>query len=410
MKYGKYLLSLCACIFAVGTMACTSVIVSGKRTASGRPVMMKNRDTGCLENDVRRFVGDKYNFIGLCNSPSEGGEVWTGVNDAGFAVMNTASYNFKDDTISLSRMDMEGVIMYEALGVCRTVDDFERFLEQHAKPLLVEANFGVIDAEGGAAYFEVNNFRWVRYNVDDEPGQYKVVTNFCFAGREEDREGWERYLTASAVMDELDKANAGKPLPVDHCWLMEHFSRSYRHELMGLAEDFCTPSGVAVDQDFIPRNSTSASIIVEGVKAGESPLHTVMWTLIGYPACAVTVPLLVGTDDCLPEGVRPDGTSCAYAQKAAEIKQRHIFNRTISNGKRYFNIGMVQRGMDGYPSLKACAAKVEQTINGAFGPLFDRWCNGAVSDTEFFTHYRRQTDTYMHAYERAFAPYLRKGN
>ena len=36
------------------------------------------------------------------------------MNDAGFAIMNTASYNLKNDTVSV--MDKEGAVMAIALG------------------------------------------------------------------------------------------------------------------------------------------------------------------------------------------------------------------------------------------------------------------------------------------------------
>lgn len=86
-----------------------------------------------------------------------------GMNDAGFAIMNTASYNLKNDTVSV--MDKEGAVMAIALGKCRTVDDFACLLDTLPKPLGVEANFGVIDAYGNAAYFETDNWRYARFDV-----------------------------------------------------------------------------------------------------------------------------------------------------------------------------------------------------------------------------------------------------
>ena len=67
--------------------ACTAVIISGKKTADGRPLMWKNRDTDCLDNSVRHFKGEKYSFVGLVNSDSPGGEVWIGANTAGFSMV-----------------------------------------------------------------------------------------------------------------------------------------------------------------------------------------------------------------------------------------------------------------------------------------------------------------------------------
>ena len=70
-------------------------------------MMFKHRDTDCLDNRIAYFQGDKYAFIGLMNAPTLDGEVWSGVNEAGFCIMNTASYNLREDTLQC-QMDREG--------------------------------------------------------------------------------------------------------------------------------------------------------------------------------------------------------------------------------------------------------------------------------------------------------------
>ena len=140
--------------------------------------MLKHRDTGELNNRMQWFNGPSFNFIGLVNSSSKGGEVWAGHNSAGFCIMNTAAYDFKDDDVSADLMDKEGILMFEALGKCADLADFERMLDSLPKPWGVEANFGIIDAKGGAAYYEINNHSYKRYDVSEEPQGYMVVTNF----------------------------------------------------------------------------------------------------------------------------------------------------------------------------------------------------------------------------------------
>ena len=124
--------------------ACTSGIFTGKVTADGRPLLWKHRDTSDENNRMAFFKGTKYNFLALLNSSDEDGEAWTGSNSAGFSIMNTASYNLKEDTVK--EMDKEGVLMYKALAECRNLADFEKFLDNYPRPMRVEANFGVIDA------------------------------------------------------------------------------------------------------------------------------------------------------------------------------------------------------------------------------------------------------------------------
>ena len=144
-------------------MACTAAVISGKATSDGRPLLWKHRDTDELDNRLEYFSGAKYSFTGLVNShgqaaPSLGGderEVWIGANTAGFSIMNTASYNLNQDDVHLSSMDREGILIYKALGLCRTAADFEFLLDTLPKPLGVEAEFAVIDAEGADREFTV---------------------------------------------------------------------------------------------------------------------------------------------------------------------------------------------------------------------------------------------------------------
>ena len=169
---------------------CTTAVVSGKATDDGRPLLLKNRDADVLQNRLVYFFDGRFKFIGLVNSTDkQNSEVWCGFNEAGFGIMNSASYNLKiNDTTKLS--DLEGRIMKLALETCATLEDFEKLLNDLPKPLGVEANFGVIDANGGAAYYETDNFKFIKYDVNDPavaPNGYLIRTNFSVAG--EDNKG-----------------------------------------------------------------------------------------------------------------------------------------------------------------------------------------------------------------------------
>ena len=61
---------------------------------------------------------------------------------------------------------------------------------------------------------------------------------------------------------------------------------------------------MVVDQDSIPRYSSSASVVIEGIRHGEDPVKDmVMWVVIGYPpsshAEAVTL-----EENGIPESLR----------------------------------------------------------------------------------------------------------
>ena len=170
---------------------CTSAVVSGRVTPDGRPLLWKHRDASDLNNRIVHFEaeGGKLEFVGLVNGvDTMANEVWAGYNTSGFAIMNTASYNLKNDTSSLS--DREGVVMKQVLGECRTVEDFARLLDSLPRPIGVEANFGVVDALGGAAYFEVNSYEVFRYDVKDSPDGYLLRTNYSVSGRPNEGYGY----------------------------------------------------------------------------------------------------------------------------------------------------------------------------------------------------------------------------
>ncbi len=117
------------------------------------PLLWKNRDTDFPQNSVRYFSGGRYPFVAVVNSVEDNPtDVWIGTNAAGFSVMNTQSYNLVEVKPGEERGEANGRIMRRALEVCATVKDFRQFLDTLSKPSLIEANFGVIDAEGGCRH------------------------------------------------------------------------------------------------------------------------------------------------------------------------------------------------------------------------------------------------------------------
>ena len=109
MKKGLLFVLIGLCFFLPEAGACTSIIISGKATPDGRPLMWKHRDTGAPYNHMVYVDEGGYRFLGLVNSYQPEGAVWTGSNETGFSIMNTASYNLKDDDVK--EMDHEGLLM-----------------------------------------------------------------------------------------------------------------------------------------------------------------------------------------------------------------------------------------------------------------------------------------------------------
>ncbi len=320
-------LSTCASI------ACTSAIVSGRLTANGRPLMWKNRDTDDQNNKIERIAATKnsYEYVALYNaSDPDCRQAWMGFNEKGFAIMNTASYNLNSDTIK--DMDKEGFVMSLALQKCRTVDDFQNMLDTLSRPMRVEANFGVIDSEGNGAYFEAGNYKYVKYDLNDSPTGILTRTNYSYSGRLNKGMGYVREENEKALLARhISKCDFTPAV------FTEELSRTFYHSLLG--KDF-TNSGdkYLVDQDFIPRRISTATVVVEGVLDGESPLLTTMWVGLGYSPCSEIRAVWIG-DGGLPEelrGIAPKGHS--PLADAAQARKKEVFDINRGNGKHYLNL------------------------------------------------------------------------
>lgn len=498
----KFILSFSLLLAGLSALACTSIIISGNRTESGLPLMLKNRDTDCLDNRLQWFQVDSFRFIGLVNAvptlsfcdmmkdtiPVDSGEVWAGQNNYGFAIMNTAVYNFDEDSVtaeykmqllalqkdsifmaakidsiyadslltrkmknavvadtlrrkyavemdtlrpilrkieadmdsvnellaiwtdSITRhpeilpeipvKDQEGLLMYRALASCKNVKEFLAMVDSLPRPWGVQANFGMIDTVGGAMYVEMNNWRYVTYDVNEEGLGYRVQTNFAFAGNAEEYKGWERYLTASAIMHDINETFTHQPMAIGHQWLFRHVCRSYRHEVLGYPEGYVPKNGIAVDQDFIPRRSTSAAVCFEG---------EAMWSMLGYPACAIAVPALVCDTDRLPMAVKhgENDSTCLMSNLSLQVKKDYVFPDPISNGKHYVHIGTITYGMKKKPSMLLCADKAEKVINSRYKKLSTQWHEGKISDESFFSQYEQLMNYLLPmVYTRYYKKYL----
>ena len=332
----QVLIMLLVLIGSIGAEACTSAIISGSKTVSGRPLLWKHRDTGCLDNRVELIKAHDncYEFVAIFDATDPcDTAAWTGFNEMGFAIMNTASYNLNNDDVPESEMDREGVVMKLALEHCVTVDEFELLLQLLPKPLGVEANFGVIDAQGNGAYFETGNYTYKRYDLADAPDGVLTRTNYSYSGRPDEgmgyvREANEKYLFAPHIA-------AGDFAP----WVFtEEISRTFYHSLLN--KDF-THSGDEwiVDQDFIPRRISTASIVIEGIAPDEMSELTTMWIALGYPPCAETFAARVSVAGGVPIELNGTGDNNHSPQcDKVRARQAQVFSIERGNGKHYLNL------------------------------------------------------------------------
>lgn len=306
MRQLRVLYLICCLLWLGGSSGftasgCTSAIVGRPAAFDGRTMLWKHRDSGHPDNFVGRVeaTDSTMAYVALFNcGDTDMAEAWIGFNSAGFAVMNTASYNLAPDTAVVK--DREGVVMSMALRRCRTVADFEALLrEEIGKGALgVQANFGVTDSTGGGAYFETSDHGFVKFPLGDAPDGVLIRSNYSYSGGDEGKLGVVRHDNAACLVDRLLGSRRLEPE-----FFTENLSRSFYHHGHG-ADMSQRGYRLLTDRgEYIPRRSSCASVVIEGSLDDENPARTtVMWVAIGFPAASHVEAV---TLDSIPPGLLP---------------------------------------------------------------------------------------------------------
>jgi len=154
------------CVVADQSVACDIAVVSAAASSTGRPFIWKSRDNSiswpqevaCYprsSNTVNAAVGGSIQVV----DTTRGGAAQSGgVNEAGFAITNTTVYQMSPIHEYAANANLK--IMNNALLMCKTVANFDAYLASwHTlavnKKLIISGMFAVIDANGGAALYEV---------------------------------------------------------------------------------------------------------------------------------------------------------------------------------------------------------------------------------------------------------------
>jgi len=256
---------------------CSVGVAAGRATADGRPLLWKNRDARQRDNVVRHFADGRWPYVALCNAGATK-SVWGGANAAGFCIMNSLS---RDLTGEGREGPGNGGFMKLALQRCETVEDFEKLLRAtNETRRQTRANFGVIDAVGGAAIFETGHDHFVRFDADAAEEGILVRTNF--ATTSDGQGGKERFARAGAICFERPAANE-----LDHRFLLQQFCRDLTPPPSALAG----AEGMQDVRETIHRQTTVAAMVFCGVARGEHPRTTTMWAMLGQPLFSIAVPV-----------------------------------------------------------------------------------------------------------------------
>ncbi|MCL3779256.1 hypothetical protein EMN47_02540 [Prolixibacteraceae bacterium JC049] len=328
------------------TFACTVAVISGKATPDGRPLLWKQRDTESENNKLVFIKGAKYNFMGLVNAEDKDSEnVWMGVNSAGFAIMNSASFNLKSKEDTATVADREGILMRQALEQCATLADFECFLTQLPKPWGVEANFGVIDAQGGAAFYETGNYNATKFDVNNPtvaPNGYIVRSNYSFTGTPNKGYGFIRFQTASEYFYEAaGEGNITPQFILDKVGRSQYNSLTHVDILSDLPQN-ADDEKYVFNQDCISRYSTTSSMVIKGINKGEKVKDIDIYTVLGNPLSSPIIPMSMPdkASDLPPFLTAEDDKTAFLCDKSLAIK--HQFSPiTRGSGDVYMNLAKV---------------------------------------------------------------------
>ncbi len=281
----KIILAISIYIVLASAFACTIGAASGIATEDGRPMIWKTRDrSGHEDNFIIMDTSGLYRCVYVTDVGKP--DAWMGLNETGFCIMNSTS----NDLTGL-RLWGEGDLMYEALKHCSTVDDFQIFLENTVGIRSVAANFGVMDAQGGAAIFETSSDHYWRYDAEASENGYVLRTNHSEQGgstygrtrlqRSHELIG-NMYNTNTLnyknvlqvqMRDFMDDNQDGVPVPYEGFW------------------ESGMPYGFVDIYGSICGRVTVSTAVFHGVRDGEDPLLTTMWTMLGHPSSTIAFPI-----------------------------------------------------------------------------------------------------------------------
>lgn len=383
---------------------CTVAVVSGRATPDGRPLLWKNRDTSNSDNKVVFIRGRVYAFLAVVSSnDSEAAAIWQGLNQKGFAVMNSMSGDLAANPGGAAE---NGIFMRKALESCADVDEFEALLKATNGRRKVASNFGVIDANGRARFYETGSDSFTRFDADDPrvaPEGYIVRTNFAFTAPVAHKGGG--YIRFERVSHLFERAAAEGRL--DHRFILREVARDLVNEKLHSfplahpeSRDPARPLYVRTN-DTLSRASTVSVSVFHGAPGPDRPDLATMWTLLGQPVCGVALPLWVGAES-VPDVLTGEETApfCDMA-KAVET---WLYPDQRTNMRQYLSVTRLL-GYQGEGILARLFAAEDRAFDET-RVILRQWEAAAASKEAAAEFQNRIADRAYLELKQAFAPIL----
>ena len=322
----------------VSLFPCTVAVISAKATKEGRVLMWKNRDTSVMDNKVVFVQGEKYAFLALINaSDNQIVNAWAGINNQGFAIMNAASGDLAENVKGINQ---NGRLMKEALGKCADVAEFESFLRTTNGKRKVAANFGVIDAQGNACFFETCSSDFTKFDANDArvaPQGYIIRTNFAYtAPQKGEGGGYIRFERASKLFQTASDEGL-----LNRRFILQQAARDLVNEKIHsfplaapTVDDPSSPLYINTN-DTINRNSTASVVLFEGVPSQKESYLSTMWVILGQPVCSVAIPLWVEAGQVPPLA---DGPQTSKLNDLARSLASFLYPDQRGHMSQYLNL------------------------------------------------------------------------
>jgi hypothetical protein len=273
------------CLLTSSAIACTIGAFGTGSTSDGRPVLWKNRDVSNANQAMRFLQGSRFRYVTNIYA-GDTLNAWAGINEAGFAIMNSNSFNIDDD---------DGTVMNLALGSCASLDDFARLLDSlNVNGRQTPANYGAFDATGSAAVFEASNDFYVRHNTSEDSLDFLIRANYSMSGNPARQTGRNRYLRAMqlalpvAAAQLVDVRFVVRTLARDLGALnFDPYPLPFDSVLGGL------PRGFLPTESSLCRVTTRSVEVMVGPRPGASPATGMMWVMLGPAEVSLPIPLWV---------------------------------------------------------------------------------------------------------------------
>ena len=278
-------------VLCPSSFACTIGVFGPSASASGRPMLWKNRDVNDENQEVSYFTGPKYRYVTNVYA-GDTLSAWAGINEAGFAIMNSNSFNIM--SVDEGPAD-DGNIMSLALGTCATVSEFAALMDSlNVIGRETPANYGVFDSTGTTSVFEASNLFYNRYDCADDTIGFIIRANYSVSGSPNRETGKNRYERAMQLTVPARRENR-----IDSRFIIRTLSRDIGRTFLDPyplpfedTYDTLPPGYLPVESTLCRRTTRSAEVMV-GTRPGEPAGRTMMWVLLGSPEVSLPVPVWV---------------------------------------------------------------------------------------------------------------------